>query len=269
MEFPNKSVNQNNKNKGNISYRKKKAFFDSLLTIYGRNTCLEVLQDSSLEVHRLHLAKSNRESGVIEEMIGLANDRTIEICFHNRSELSRISRNRNQDQGVACDIKLPGFRHYTQSIKSISRAEQLSVIALDGISNPQNLGMIIRSVTASKVNSILLPLAHGKHISPLTIKASAGTLFKSEILRCENLAKALEDFKTSGFKVAVMESNAKTTIDSFKVLGPIVYVLGNETSGVSKQVERLADYRLSIALQRGVQSLNVAISAALVAFMLT
>ena len=142
-------------------------------------------------------------------------------------------------------------------------------MALDGVSNPQNLGMIIRSVTASRVNSILLPLRSWKHISPVTIKATAGTLFKSEILRCENLAKALEDFKTSGFKVAVMESNAKTTIDSFKALGPIVYVLGNETNGVSEQVERLADYRLSIALQRGIQSLNVAISAALVAFMLT
>ena len=107
-------------------------------------------------------------------------------------------------------------------------------MALDGVSNPQNLGMIILSVTASRVNSILLPLRSWKHISPVTIKATAGTLFKSEILRCENLAFAIQDFKKNGFKIAVMESNAKKSIDRFKIPGPIIFVLGNETDGVSK-----------------------------------
>ena len=269
MAYRSKNLNKKNKNDDSLSYQKKKAFFDSLMTIYGRNTCLEVMQDSSLEVQRLHLAKSNRSSVIIEELIALANDRAIEICFHTRRELSRISRNGNQDQGVACDVKYAGYKHYSQSIKTMSCTAQPSIIALDGVSNPQNLGMIIRSVTASKVNSILLPHSNGKHISPLTIKASAGTLFKSEILRCENLATALRDLKKSGFKVTVMESNAEKTIDSFKVPSRVVFVLGNETKGVSKEVEELADYRLSIALQRGVKSLNVAITAALVAFMMT
>ena len=108
------------------------------------------------------------------------------------------------------------------------------IMALDGVSNPQNLGMIILSVTASRVNSILLPLRSWKHISPVTIKATAGTLFKSEILRCENLAFAIQDFKKNGFKIAVMESNAKKTIDRLKIPGPIIFVVGNETDGVSK-----------------------------------
>ena len=269
MRNHNKSPNQINKYSDSISYQKKKAFFDSLLTIYGRYTCLEAMQDRSLEIHRLHLAKSNRVSGIIEKLIGLAKDRAIEICYHTRHELSRISRNSNQDQGVACDVKHANFRHYSNSFKKLSLATQPVIMALDGVSNPQNLGMIIRSVTASRVNSILLPLRSWKHISPLTIKASAGTLFKSEILRCEDLAFAIRDFKKNGFKVAIMESNAKKSIDGFKIPGPVIFVLGNETNGVSKEVAGLADYRLSIALQRGVQSLNVAVSAALVAFTMT
>ena len=86
MRNHNKSLNQINKYSDSISYQKKKAFFDNLLTIYGRYTCLEAMQDRSLEIHRLQLATSNRVSGIIEKLIGLAKDRVIEICYHTRHE---------------------------------------------------------------------------------------------------------------------------------------------------------------------------------------
>jgi|TARA_B110000483_G_scaffold204903_1_gene248163 23S rRNA (guanosine2251-2'-O)-methyltransferase len=250
-----------------IGYKQKKAFFDNLITVYGRNTCSEVLRDPQLKVYRLHLADSNRSSAVIEQLVNLAKRRDIEICHHSRAQLAHISRNSKQDQGVACDIEHPGYRHYSEVIDQLPVHSATRLIALDGVTNPQNLGMIIRSVTASKVHGLLLPAKGSAEISPLVIKASSGTLFKSNILRCEQLDSALLDFQRHGYDVAVLDAGADCDIDAFSPTAPTIYVLGNETEGVSASIVNRADHRLSIPMQRGVESLNVAVTAALVAFM--
>ena len=92
------------------AYRNKKAFFDRVITVYGRNPVLEALQDDSLECYRLHLADSNKAAPVLAQMQALARQRDIEILIHSKRDLSRISHNGKQDQGVAADILCPGFR---------------------------------------------------------------------------------------------------------------------------------------------------------------
>ena len=79
-------------------YLEKKRFFDSLMTVYGRKTVLEALQDSSTFIYRLHLAKSNKTASILDEIIELAKSKGAEIVFHDRQALSRISKNANQDQ---------------------------------------------------------------------------------------------------------------------------------------------------------------------------
>jgi 23S rRNA (guanosine2251-2'-O)-methyltransferase len=250
-----------------IRYKQKKAFFDNLITVYGRNTCSEVLRDRQLKVYRLHLADSNRSSSVIENLVKLATRRDIEICHHSRAQLAHISRNGKQDQGVACDIEHPSYRHYSEVVDQLPVHSTTRLIALDGVTNPQNLGMVIRSVTASKVDGLLLPAKGSAEISPLVIKASSGTLFKSNILRCEQLDSALLDFQRRGYDVAVLDAGADCDIGAFSPTAPTIYVLGNETEGVSASIVNRADHRLRIPMQRGVESLNVAVTAALVAFM--
>ncbi|MDE0842228.1 MAG: RNA methyltransferase [Porticoccaceae bacterium] len=250
-----------------ISYQKKKAFFDNLVTVYGRNACSEVLNNPEHKVYRLHLADSNRDSAIIEKLINLATRRNIEICYHSRAQLAHISRNSKQDQGVACDIDCPGYRHYSDVIEHLPMHPKLRLIALEGVTNPQNLGMIIRSVAASSAHALLLPSKGSAEISPLVIKASAGAVFKSDILRCKELESALLAFRKRGFKIAVLDAGAKCSISAFAPEVPVIYVLGNENQGVSSSINDLADYRLSIPMQRGIESLNVAVTAALVAFM--
>ena len=244
-------------------YLKRKSFFDQLITVYGRKPVLEILEDNSIQIFRLHLAESNRSGGIIQQIQQLAEQRNIEICFHHRQALSRISRNSKQDQGVACDIHCPGYQPYDQAL-----GDNLSgtIIALDGITNPQNLGMIIRSVTASPAGALLLPSKGTADISPLVIKASAGTVFKGNILRCDKLSQALRDFKQQGYKVCTLSSHQAESLDSFSPQGPIVFVLGNETDGVSPEVAALSDHRIGIPMANGVESLNVAVTAALIAF---
>ena len=244
-------------------YLARKSFFDQMITVYGRKPVLEILEDSKLKIFRLHLADSNRDCGIIAQIRQLAAKRNIESCFHSRSELSRISRNSKQDQGVACDIRCPGYQPYQQAL---SDGPAGTIIALDGITNPQNLGMIIRSVTASPAQALLLPSKGTADISPLVIKASAGTLFKGNILRCDSLSKALVDFKQQGYEICTMSSHQATPLTDFAPKAPVVFVLGNETEGVSPEVAALSDHRVAIPMANDVESLNVAITAALIAF---
>ena len=246
-------------------YQRKKAFFDSLLTIYGRKPVLEALRDPALSVYRLHLADSNKPGGIIAEMIAEAEKRDVEICWHDKKALSRISKNSKQDQGVAADLRLQGHRELEDFIREPG-AKPFRLIALDGITNPQNLGMIVRSVCAGNVDGLILPRKGCAALSPLVIKASVGTLFKTTLLRCEDLQQGLQQLKPLA-TLCTLSSHASESLFTYQPEGSVVYILGNETEGVSKEVAALSDQSLSIPMNNGVESLNVAVTAGLVAFL--
>jgi len=242
-------------------YRDKKNYFEKIITLYGRNVVVEVLQDSSVEVHKLHLSTSNKTDGAIKEILALAKKREIEITYHEKNALSRISKNAKQDQGVAIDIISKSYK----SASEIKEMQSFRLIALDGIHNPQNLGMIIRSCAASSLDGIILPKKNSAKISPLVIKASAGTLFKLPIYYCDNLEDILQNQNDTD--IYALSSHAKKSIYDIAPSKKSIFVLGNESEGVSPEIIKLCNKAISIPMQRGVESLNVAITASLIAFM--
>lgn len=247
------------------AYLEKKRFFDSLMTVYGRKTVLEALQDPATFIYRLHLAKSNKNAPILDEIISLAKEKSAEVVFHERQALSRISKNAAQDQGVAADLQLRGYQMYDDFLRT--HADQdYTLLALDGVQNPQNLGMIIRSACAGNIDGILLPQKGAAQIDPLVIKASAGTVFRAPLLRCKDLAQALTEFKTAGAVVCGLSSHAPTELKKFTPQAPCIYVLGNESEGVSPAIEKLCNETVKIPMNNGVESLNVAVTAALIAF---
>ena len=248
------------------SYNDKKAFFDRVLTVYGRKAVLEVLQDKTLVCHAVHLADSNQEKGIIGDIRSLADARNISVEHHSRLALSRISKNGKQDQGVAADIMCPEFQTLEQALPPLSARGGVRLLALDGISNPQNLGMIIRSAAAGAIDGIIWSRKGNAALGPLVIKASAGTLYRAPMLMCQDLGEALTLCKRSDMQICTLEADAKTTLFDYKNKASSVYVLGNETEGVSKTAQSLGDVALSIPMRNGVESLNVAITASLIAF---
>jgi len=245
-------------------YLAKKRFFDSLITIYGRNAVLEALQNDTISIHKLHLSDSNKKAPIIEHLIREANRRDIEIVYHDKKALSRISKNSKQDQGVALDIVL---NYFGDADSFIADRDSYRILALDGITNPQNLGMIIRSATAGSIDAILLPTKGAAQISPLVIKSSAGTLFRIPIIKSDNLHDMLVKFRSSGAKVYTLSSSATDSYRDIKYDDKTIFVLGNESDGVSSDIESLSDESISIPMRREVESLNVAVTASLLAFM--
>lgn len=248
-------------------YQKKKAFFEGMITLYGRNVVDEVLGDDMVEVRTLHLAESNREEGAVSRILAKAEARGVRVRYHTKQALSRISKNAKQDQGVAIDIVAPTYR----SAEGIDAdlPERGRLLALDGVQNPQNLGMIIRSAAAGDIDGIILPKAGSAKLSPLVMKASAGTLFKIPIYYCDCLPDILRACQTTGWRLYALSSHAAATIHSLHPAPRSIFVLGNENEGVGPEVEALCGDALGIPMRRGVESLNVAVTAALIAFMPT
>jgi 23S rRNA (guanosine2251-2'-O)-methyltransferase len=251
-------------NQDRPAYQAKKRFFGRMLTIFGRKPVLEALQDLRLRPYRLHLADSNKSAGIIEEMILLAGRRGAEVLYHDKQSLSRISKNAKQDQGVALDIECEGFADVEELLADCP--SELDLMALDGITNPQNLGMIIRSVCASPMTGLLLPERGCARLDALVIKASAGTLFRARIYRCGDLAQTLSGFARLGAAVYGLDAGATQSLATLKTPQRTIFVMGNETNGLSPEVRAVCTEGLSIPMCNGVESLNVSVAASLLAF---
>ncbi len=244
-------------------YLKKKAFFDKVLTVYGRHAVMEALGDEGLELYKLHLSDSNKPSRELDQMIDLAQKRGVEIVHHDKKRLSRISGNSRQDQGVALDVVMDNFI----SENEILDKDHYRIIALDGVTNPQNLGMIIRSCTAGSIDALLLPSKGTAQITPLVIQASTGTVFKLPIIKTADLRKTLENFAAKGAKIFALEANAAEDYRQTANEPKSVYVLGNESEGISPKIASVCNDSIAIEMNRGVESLNVAVTASLISFM--
>lgn len=236
-----------------------------LFTLFGRQPVLEALKDSRIQPYKLHLAESNRSEGTMAEILQLADSRQIPLAWHTRLALSRISRNGKQDQGVALDIRMPNMQKADKLLTLVTR-KQVRLLALDHITNPQNVGMILRSAAAGGMDGVIIPRRGCARLDSLVIKASAGTFFRTPIFVCEELPVTLEALSRTGIEICLMAANAKQTLFGFKPGKPVIYVLGNETEGVSKPVQKLPHTALAIPMANGVESLNVAMTATLIAY---
>lgn len=246
------------------NYDEKKKFYQQLLTIYGRKPVLEALETEGVEAFRLHLAESNKPAKILDAITALAKKKNAEILYHDRKALSFISKNQKQDQGVAVDLKLNGFIEIDDFLSSAP--DKFQLIALDQVTNPQNLGMIIRSVCASPMHGIIIPRKGCAKLDSLVIKASAGTLFKASIIRCDSLEKALDVAHNAGADIIGLDASAKQTLAEQTQANAKVFVLGNETEGLSSSTRARCNQQVRIPMHNGVESLNVAVTASLIAF---
>ena len=252
-------------------YTRRKNRFQRMLTIYGRKAVLEALQDSNINVSRVHLANSNKPANIIQQITALAEQRSVEISYKDKTALSRISKNARQDQGAAADLLLQKMRtleDFTQS-KPVDNARYL---VLDRIHNPQNLGMIIRSAAAGSIDAVFIPEQECAAISPLVIKASAGAVFKCPIIRAITTEQCIAALRQQQVTISVLSGTGEQSLwqlyrDADAKPASRAFILGNESEGVAPAIRAQADEQLCIPMQNGIESLNVAVAAGLIAFL--
>jgi len=247
-------------------YREKRRHYRGVLTVYGRKPVLEALADPGLACERLHLARSNRRDAVLDQILARAAVRGLEPRDHTREALARISRNGRQDQGVALDIRCPRFMEAGEGLAALADRPTVRLLALDGVTNPQNAGMAIRSARAGGIDGILYADRGNPALGPLVIKGSAGTLYGAPLLRCATVEDGVAACRDAGYTVYALAADAPRGLFSAALAARALFVLGGETEGVSPAVRALASETLAIPMAEGVESLNVAVTAALVAY---
>ena len=247
------------------TWAQQRELFDDMITLYGRKTSLEILKNTNLKVFRLHLATSNKPAPIISEMKQLATSRNIEIRIHNKKNLSHISRNARQDQGVAIDLIAPHYRKLEHLIRADLKPGA-EFILVDRITNPQNLGMIIRSIAASPMAGLILPTQGCATIDPLVYKASAGCLLKTNIYRCQTSLEGALALQEKGYQLIGLSAQGRLRLNELDNDTPKIMMLGNESKGLSAELQAACDHLLGIPMANTVNSLNVAVTAGIIAF---
>jgi len=237
---------------------------DTFITVFGRKPVLELLEMDDVSISKVLIANKSK-GDIIKDILNLCKKKGIEPSWASPEEVSRISKNPNQDQGIAADVVAPGMDNAQQYFDHFDKSNiNEAWLALDGVTTPANVGMIIRTATALGLG-IILPIKGSSKITPLVVKASAGVVFKSRILKCDTLHHALKAAKKQGFSVYGLAGEEGKNIYNQEFKNNAVFVMGNETEGVSEQHREMMDGWLTIPMASGVESLNVACAATVVA----
>lgn len=236
---------------------------DRYITVYGRKPVLEVLEQADQTVARVFVSTSAR-GDILRRIKEVARARGIEVVNKSAEQVSRISRRPKQDQGVAADVEAPTMGPLEEWLGALGDGTDSLVLALDNVTTPANVGMILRSATVLGLDGVILPRHGVPEVGPLVIKASAGVAFRSRILRCENLVDGLSDAKMRGFCVYGLSDRASASLAAVRPRPRSIFVLGNETDGISDEVRVLVDEWVRIPMAAEGESLNVAAAAAVV-----
>jgi 23S rRNA (guanosine2251-2'-O)-methyltransferase len=235
---------------------------DRFITVYGRNPVQEVLSDDDLEVDKVVIAEGARGAG-ISEIRQLARRRGLTLQSASAERVKKLAGNGRQDQGVFADVVAP--RMLPLDVALAERSLR-TVLVLDGITTPANVGMILRTATAAGVDGIVVPRRGVASIDPLVVKASAGVAFRAPIVKAATAAGAVADLRDAGFHVVGLDARGDDDLFAAHLPEPVAFVLGSETAGVGPEVAALVDTWVSIPMASGVESLNVSAAAAVVCF---
>ena len=235
---------------------------DRFITVYGRNPVHEVLLDDGLHVDKVVLAEGARGAG-ITEIKQAARRRGLAVQYASAERVKKLAGNGRQDQGVFADVVAPRMLPLDVAL---AHADLRTVLVLDGITTPANVGMILRTATAAGVDGIVVPRRGVASIDPLVVKASAGVAFRAPILKSPTAADAVASLKATGFHVVGLDADGDDDLFTAHLPEPVAFVLGSETAGLGADVAALVDTWVSIPMAAGVESLNVSAAAAVVCF---
>ena len=236
---------------------------DTFITVYGRKPVLEALDDADLRVDKVVLADDARGEPV-RAILAAARARGVPVQRATAHRVKVLAGNGRHDQGVLADVVAPRMQPVDEFLLDLGN-DSGSVLVLDRVTNPANVGMVLRSATAAGLDGVLLPRRGVPAIDPLVVKASAGVAFRAPVLRAATAEEGCAALRGGGFTVFGLDSAGPSLLDA-DLPRRVALVLGNETDGLSAAVRAECDATLAIPMQGGVESLNVASAAAVAAF---
>jgi 23S rRNA (guanosine2251-2'-O)-methyltransferase len=236
---------------------------DDTEVVLGRNPVLECLR-AGVPATALYVALGADADERLTESVRIAADSGISILEVPRHDLDRIAAN-GLHQGVALQVPPYSYAHPDDMLAAATRdSTPALLVALDNISDPRNLGAIVRSVAAFGGHGVLIPQRRSASVTAVAWRTSAGAAARVPVARATNLTRALKNWADSGLQVIGLDADGDTTVDELEGTGPVVVVVGSEGKGLSRLVRENCDAVVSIPMAGPTESLNASVAAGVV-----
>lgn len=235
---------------------------DETEIVTGRNSVLEALR-ARIPATTLYIAQRVEMDDRVKEMLATATHRDIPVLEVTRPELDRMAGFDGVHQGVALKVPPYEYTHPQDLLEQIvDRGDVPLLVALDGITDPRNLGAIIRSTAAFGGQGIILPQRRSASVNSAAWKTSAGAAARVPVALAANLTATLKDFKKQGVFVLGLDGGGDVSLPALQLADrPVVIVVGSEGKGLSRLVTETCDQIVSIPIGSATESLNAGIAA--------
>ncbi|MCL2356047.1 MAG: 23S rRNA (guanosine(2251)-2'-O)-methyltransferase RlmB [Defluviitaleaceae bacterium] len=231
------------------------------LVLEGRKAVLEALNHDK-PIDRILLRRDGEKpvEGTLRMIAAKARERRLVVQEVERAKLDAISETGHHQGVIALCPAVPYFS--VEEILEIARerGEPPFIIVLDGVTDPHNLGAVLRSADAGGVHGVIIPKRRAVGLTGTVAKTSAGALSHVAVARVGNITRTLDELKKAGLWIACAEMNG-TSLFEADLTGPVAIVLGAEGEGVSRLVSENADFSVSIPMLGKIASLNVSVAA--------
>ncbi len=232
--------------------------------IEGRNAVIEALRTETA-IDKIYLAKGETDK-TLGHIASRAREAGIVVVEADRRKLDAMSRT-HAHQGV---IALTAVREYV-SVESIleraaERGEKPLLVVCDEISDPHNLGAILRTAECAGAHGVIIPKRRSAGLTAIVAKTSAGAVSYMPVARVANISAALKELKKQGIWVFGTAADGTTPLYEADLKGPAAIVIGSEGDGMTRLVEENCDFLVSIPLKGQISSLNASAAAAILLY---
>ncbi|HZG93018.1 MAG TPA: 23S rRNA (guanosine(2251)-2'-O)-methyltransferase RlmB [Pseudonocardia sp.] len=233
-------------------------------TVLGRNPVLECLR-AGVPATALQVVVGGTSDERIAEAVHLAADAGISILELQRGDLDRLAGGALH-QGVALQVPPYSYAHPDELLEIAAGSGSPGlIVALDGVTDPRNLGAIVRSVGAFGGHGVVVPQRRAAGMTAVAWRTSAGTAARVPVARATNLTRTLREYATAGYMIAGLDTEGSVSLDHFDLAAdPLVLVIGSEGKGLSRLVRETCDVTVSIPMSGPVESLNASVAAGVV-----
>jgi 23S rRNA (guanosine2251-2'-O)-methyltransferase len=236
---------------------------DDVEVVVGRNPVVECLR-AGVPATALYVVLGTEADERLTESVTRAADAGIAIMEVQRHDLDRITSN-GMHQGIALQVPPYQYMYPDDLLKSAtSDSSPALLVALDNISDPRNLGAIVRSVAAFGGHGVVIPQRRSASVSAVAWRTSAGAAARLPVSRATNLNRTLKDWANAGLTIVGLDAGGDTTLDELDASGPMVVVVGSEGKGLSRLVRENCDHIVSIPMAGPTESLNASVAAGVV-----
>lgn len=232
-------------------------------TVVGRNPVVEALR-AKVPATALYVALGTDADERVTEAVALAGKARLALMEVSRAELDRMT-GRALHQGLALQVPPYTYLHPDDLLQKALAADAPLIVALDGVTDPRNLGAVVRSAAAFGAQGVLVPERRSAGMTAAAWRTSAGAAARLPVARCTNLARTLKEYREAGLFVAGLAMDGTVALDDLELATePLVLVVGSEGDGLGRLVSASCDVTVSIPMVDGNESLNAGIAAAVV-----